>query len=123
LEVKRNVIRFWLLWLNKSDMFTEVNLSHDNKFNTEDMITTIDDILTEKSLLSSSSTAQKELTKLITRNGSLKNLDIETISIIDKEIEENEGNEVKEPELMIDKEKESEPDPENDTEIDNKEEV
>lgn len=87
LEARRNIFRFWLKWLNKEDEFQKISISHDGDFDIESLILEIADLLTEKSLLSSSSTAQKEIEKKIVRIGSLKGLGQKTLGQIDTEID------------------------------------
>jgi len=87
LEARRNVFRYWLLWLNRLDEFQEISIGHDGDFDIESMISSMDDILVEQSLLQASPTAQKELSKKIVNIGTLKTLDLSTISIINDEID------------------------------------
>jgi len=90
LEARRAVIKFWLSWQRKIDLFDDVNIGHDYEFNVQDLVSGLEDLLTEKSLLQASGTAQKELSKIITRRGSLKESPPEIIKRIDREIDEYE---------------------------------
>lgn len=87
LEARRKVIQLWCKWQNKEDLYEEVNITHDYKFDTTAFITTISDILTEKALLSKSETAMKELLKKVVKIGTLSDVSIDAMSIITDEID------------------------------------
>jgi hypothetical protein len=87
LEARRNVIRLWCKWQNKEDLFEEVHITHDYKFSTTDFITSVSDIMTEKSLLAKSGTAQKELLKKLIQIGTLADIEPEKFQAIAEEID------------------------------------
>lgn len=87
IEARKNVIRYWLKWQDKSDLYQDVQISHDHNFEIEKLITTIDDVMTEKSLLSVSDTAQRELLKTVMRTGSLADISEKKQAIISEEID------------------------------------
>lgn len=86
-EARKGVIKYWLKWQNKEDLFQDINISHGKDFDIEALIETIEDILLEKSMLTSSVTAGKELQKKVVTQGTLADLSQDIQSKIFEEID------------------------------------
>lgn len=94
-EARLSVVRFWLKWRNAENVFSDIAITHSCEFDIEKLVATIDDLMTEKTLLRDSETAQKEISKQIVHNGSLRNIDQDVQSAIFAEIDASNPNEAR----------------------------
>ena len=67
IEARLSVIRFWLKWWGRENEFEKINIIHTKKFDIDKFINKIEDVLTGKTILRSSVTAQRQLEKRMAR--------------------------------------------------------
>jgi hypothetical protein len=85
-EAEKQIIRYWLMWQNKQDLFDKIMIEWPESYDIEDLAQDLENTLTAKTIILSK-TFSAQIQKKLARS-MLKSADIKTLEEIDNEIDE-----------------------------------